>query len=29
MSEIILFQDKSGKLNLHVKLDNDTVWLMQ
>ena len=29
MSEIVLFQDKSGKLNLHVKLDNETVWLTQ
>ncbi len=29
MSDIVLFQDKSGKLNLNVKLDNDTVWLTQ
>ena len=29
MGEIVLFQDKSGKLNLHVKLDNETVWLTQ
>lgn len=29
MGEIILFQDKSGKLNLNVKLDNETVWLTQ
>ena len=29
MSEIVLFQNKSGKLNLSVKLDNDTVWLTQ
>ncbi len=29
MGEIILFQDNSGKLNLNVKLDNETVWLSQ
>lgn len=29
MSEIILYQDKGGKLNFSVKLDNDTVWLTQ
>ena len=29
MGEIILYQDKSGKLNLDVRLDNETVWLTQ
>ena len=29
MGEIILYQDKSGKLNLNVRLDNETVWLTQ
>jgi prophage maintenance system killer protein len=29
MGGIVLFQDKSGKLTLTVKLDNETVWLTQ
>ncbi len=29
MSEIIIYEDKSGKLSLDVRLDNDTVWLTQ
>jgi hypothetical protein len=28
-SEIVLFKDQRGKLNLDVKLENDTVWLTQ
>jgi hypothetical protein len=29
MGEVVLFQDNHGKLNLNVKLDDDTVWLTQ
>jgi hypothetical protein len=29
MSEIVLFQDDSGKTNVNVRLDGDTVWLTQ
>ena len=29
MGEIILYQDKSVKMNLNVRLDNETVWLTQ
>ena len=29
MGGIVLLQDKSGKLTLTVKLDNETVWLTQ
>lgn len=26
-SEIIIYQSDDGKINIEVKLDNDTVWL--
>lgn len=29
MSEMVLFQDASGKTNVNVRLDGDTVWLTQ
>ena len=28
-SEILLFQTDEGRINLHVRLENETVWLTQ